>query len=75
MATVIQTSTVNTAAVTSTSPELNVNKKTDTIVVTTTVDNEKKMTIKQHPNDEGMCEWNRQIMKVSFNVIDNYINR
>jgi hypothetical protein len=56
MATVIQTSTVNTAAVTSTSPELNVNKKTDTIVVTTTVDNEKKMTIKQHPNDEGMCE-------------------
>jgi hypothetical protein len=43
MATVIQTS------VTSTSPELSVNKKIDTMV-----DNEKKMTIKQHPpNDEG----------------------
>jgi hypothetical protein len=43
MATVIQTS------VTSTSPELNCNKKSDTIV-----DNEKKMTIKQHhPTDEG----------------------
>jgi hypothetical protein len=56
MSTIIQNSTVNTAAVISTSPELNTNKKTDTIVITTSGDNENKMTIKQHYNDEGECE-------------------
>jgi hypothetical protein len=56
MATTIQNSSVNTAAVTSTSPELNANKKTDTIVITNNGDNENKLTIKQHHNDEGECE-------------------
>jgi len=57
MATTIQNSPVNTAAVTSTSPELNVNKKTDTIVITNNGDNENKLIIKQqHHNDEGECE-------------------
>ena len=51
MSTIIENSSVNTTAVTSTSPELNLNKKTDTIV-----DNENKMTIKQHHNDKGECE-------------------
>jgi hypothetical protein len=56
MATIIQKSPVITTAVTSTSPELNANKKTDTIVINTSNDNENKMIIKQHHNDEGECE-------------------
>jgi hypothetical protein len=70
MATVIH----NTAAVTSTSPDLNGNKKIDTIVIATD-NSENTMTIKQHHNDEGECEENREIMRVSFNVIDKYVNR
>ncbi len=57
MATVIPNSPITTITVTSTSPELNVNQKPDTIVITTINDNEKKtMTIKQHHNDQGKCE-------------------
>ena len=52
MATIIRNSPRNTAAVTSTSPDLNGNKKTDTIVIATD-GNENKMTIKQHHNDKG----------------------
>ncbi|CAF1656710.1 unnamed protein product, partial [Adineta ricciae] len=51
MATIVPNSTNNT--ITSTSSELNGNKKTDTATVSDlTGDNEKKITIKQHHNDE-----------------------
>ena len=56
MATGIENSSINTAAVTSTSPELNGNKPTDTHVSVTPAEHEKKMTIKEHHHDQGECE-------------------
>lgn len=73
MATIVPNSTNNT--ITSTSSELNGNKKTDTAIVSDSAgDNEKKITIKQHHNDEGEYKQTRQIMNVSFNMIDNRIS-
>jgi len=56
MATVIENSPGSTAAVTSTTPELNINKKIDTSVIDSSSNNENKMTTKQHHNDEGECK-------------------
>jgi hypothetical protein len=56
MAAVIENSPGITVAVTSTSPELNINKKIDTSVIDSSGNNENKMTTKQHHNDEGECK-------------------
>lgn len=56
MAAVIEKSTGIHVTVTSTSSELNVNKKADTGVIDNSGENENKMTTKQHHHNEGECK-------------------
>lgn len=55
MSTVTQNLAGNSTAVSVTS-ESNGNKKSGSIVITTSDGNENKMTTNQHHNDEGECE-------------------